>query len=209
MVRQYPHAAAQTLWCLTRNGSAITASRTSPAQTSHKERSWSVIFICLGSVCIQIRQSHNRQTGFICGRQNNLGGSPGAAGLFPSGCAQTPSVTCLQAWKIIFWARCHQIISGRLAEVKEIICHDCTNGMAADILRAGMTTAIAEKTCYRFDRTRNERPAQYIALTPTAKTFTIHRFFCLSVLIYFHLSVLGRPGTSAVQTHHFGFNRLF
>lgn len=63
--------------------------------------------------------------------------------------------------------------------MQKIICHHRTNCMAAHIFRPGVTTAITEKPCHRADRTGDQRTAKHIFLAATAKTFAVHKVFCL------------------------------
>lgn len=69
-------------------------------------------------------------------------------GLQETARTQAPSVASLKACKTEFGTRRAQVISDIFRKGQELIGHDRANRMAARVLRASVTSAIAEIACH-------------------------------------------------------------
>src|SRR5271155_1827804 len=82
----------------------------------------------------------------MCSAQDHARRTPRLQRFLPSRCAQTPAITGLKSWKAEFrdWRR--EIIAAGLRILKKSRGHDGTHGVAADVLAAGVATAVAKET---------------------------------------------------------------
>jgi len=83
--------------------------------------------------------------------------------LLPALRAQAPAVAGFQPGEADFRNRRRQIIATRFGKTKKGVGHDYADSMTADVLPAGVATAVPVETRYWFDRAQFERLAEDIA----------------------------------------------
>jgi hypothetical protein len=81
--------------------------------------------------------------------EDNFGGNASFKCLLPAQDAQAPFVAWLKTWEAVPRGRSHQIIALRLAKFEKLCRYYCADGVSADILRAGLTVAVAKETSSR------------------------------------------------------------
>src|SRR5580692_11288373 len=98
----------------------------------------------------------------------------GCMSLLPARRAQTPAVAGFEAGKAEFRHRRRQVVAACLGKIEECRSHHDTDGVAAEILRPGVTAAVAVKPGHRRDRASFELLAQNIAWrTPPATAIAL------------------------------------
>lgn len=83
------------------------------------------------------------------GAQDHARRTTGLQRLLPTRCAQTPSITRFESGEAELRDRCRKIVAARFRELEKLGGDNGTYGVVADILAAGVTTAVAKKTCHR------------------------------------------------------------
>jgi hypothetical protein len=81
--------------------------------------------------------------------EDDFGGNAGFKCLLPAQDAQAPFIAWLKTWKAVPRGRSHQIIALILAKFEKRCRYYCADGVSADILRAGLTVAVAKETSSR------------------------------------------------------------
>src|SRR5579871_753144 len=97
------------------------------------------------------------------GAQDDPRGAAGLERLLPAGSAQTPPVSGREPGKADFRHRRRQIIAARPRELEERVRHDRADGVAAEVLPAGVAAPVAEEARHRFDRADLEALAEDVA----------------------------------------------
>src|ERR1019366_4591805 len=94
----------------------------------------------------------------------------GVQRLLPARGAQAPAVVGLQAGETELGHRRREVVALRLAERQELGGHHHADGVAADILAAGVAAAVAEEAGHWADRAGVELAAQHIERRSASRT---------------------------------------
>lgn len=95
-------------------------------------------------------------------------------GFLPTGGAQTPAITGLQAGEAVSGLRRGKIVAARARKFEELGGHDRADGVRSSIPRLGFTAAAAEPTGLGREAARCERLAVHIHLRVVATAASVH-----------------------------------
>ena len=111
---------------------------------------------------LEVRERAEAQRTFMCSTQHHARRASRLQSFLPPGCAQTPAITGLESRKSEFRDRRREIIAAGFRILEKSGRHDGANGMAADVLAAGVTAAVAKKSRHRAQGADFEPIAQHV-----------------------------------------------
>src|SRR5271167_173194 len=102
--------------------------------------------------------------------QNHARRTPCLQRLLPARCAKTPAISGLQSRKAEFRDRSRKIIAVGLRKLKKTRGHDRANGVAGDVIAAGVAATVAKETGHWAQGADFESIAEHVLgfVTPAA-----------------------------------------
>src|SRR5689334_17687320 len=128
---------------------------------------------------LQILERDDLQSGLVRCSQHYRRSRAGLERLLPARRTQAPAVVGFEPGKAMSGLRCGQIIASLAPEFQKRGGHLCAYDMAADVLRAGMAAAVAEKASQRLRAAFSERPTQHVASATWRRA--VERHICISL----------------------------
>src|SRR3984885_1749124 len=109
----------------------------------------------------------------MCSAKDPARRPPRLQRFLPARCAQTPAIAGLQSRKAEFRNRRREIITAGLRILKKSRGHDGANGVAVDVVAAGVAATVAKKTRHRAQGADFESIAQHVLglVTPAPAAF--------------------------------------
>src|SRR5262249_43567255 len=114
-------------------------------------------------VLLQLIQADVVERALVGGGQHDLRRRPGLEGLAPTGRAQAPAVSGLEAGKSEIRHGRAEVVAASPGELEEFRGHQRADRVHAAILGPGVAAAVSEKPGQRLGGAFGERPAQHVA----------------------------------------------